>query len=137
MALSLFGACSASTRAAAGGSSYSVGARGDARLAQDIRAALRYDERLSGASRDIDVQVKGGVATLTGKVATAEEDTVIQETAARFAGAGHVKNHLIVETMPAGSAEPATPFLQRPVPDVPMPPPDQPENQPQSIGPDR
>jgi len=71
--------------------------REDRELAEKVRQAIN-DVQVSSPNSRIQVQVKNGIVTLMGEVASKQVSAKCEEAATRIAGAGKVVNQLQVKT---------------------------------------
>src|SRR5262249_44218266 len=85
---------------AATGDTMTSGAQGnstnDLAITRRIRQAIVQDKQLSTNAHNVKVVTVGGVVTLRGPVASAEERASVAAKAQEVAGAGHVDNQLEV-----------------------------------------
>jgi hyperosmotically inducible periplasmic protein len=70
--------------------------RSDVAITRDIRRAIAEDEDLSTAAHNIKIITRQGEVTLKGPISSAPEKQAVEATAARVAGAGHVKSEVSV-----------------------------------------
>jgi len=83
-------------RKAEGAVSTTASASKDGWITSKAKIALYADDRVSGTA--INVDTKGGVVTLRGKVASADENKAAEEIAKEIEGVSSVKNNLQVVT---------------------------------------
>jgi len=70
--------------------------KNDVEITRRIRQAIVDDKKLSTNARNVKIVTVGGVVTLRGPVANAEERASVAAKAQEVAGAGHVDNQLEV-----------------------------------------
>jgi osmotically-inducible protein OsmY len=70
--------------------------RSDTTITRDIRRSIVSDKSLSTYAHNVKVITRRGEVTLVGPVRTDEEKQAIEATATQVAGAGHVKNNIVI-----------------------------------------
>ena len=70
--------------------------KGDVEITRQIRQAIVKDDSLSTSAHNVKIITNGGVVTLRGPVASAEEKTMVAKKAAKINGVDKVDNQLEV-----------------------------------------
>jgi hyperosmotically inducible periplasmic protein len=70
--------------------------KGDVEITRQIRQAIVKDDSLSTSAHNVKIITNGGVVTLRGPVASAEEKTMVAKKAATINGVDKVDNQLEV-----------------------------------------
>lgn len=70
--------------------------KADRKMTQDIRQTVYKDKTLSTMAHQVKIITVGGEVTLRGVVRSEEEKRSIEEKATSIAGAGKVKNEIVV-----------------------------------------